>query len=378
MAAKAREERKPRRPERSAGRFVLPAAAAGLLLLTVAAAAMVFGGTAAEPRPAPTAVAAGVGRGPVVSTSNGREAVAVSAGVQLSAADIALAARSAQVAQTVKPSPDALQPGTPERAAAEFAGALAGGGLNEALGKSDAAPLADLKVTGADVGAAKSRSPDRADVPLRLSYDTPSGPTTTAVDAAVNRDPSGAWQVDAAGLARDLAPTTRPSLAPTTAAAPTALPKPADPQTSAALAALGQAMQSNGGTAVPTPALGSGGLGLTQQDWEQQHNRRGASGWFAVQYRDGGIYRLDKTMGADSRLAVDDARREARTLAPEDAQATSRATIAGDPVDLFSSASLGSRFRDPAAKPGDPARFHVRYHLSGDRVVGYTLQLGAP
>ena len=107
-----------------------------------------------------------------------------------------------------------------------------------------------------------------------------------------------------------------------------------------------------------------------------RRDQSGVRGWFAVNYRGGGVARVEKTLAAGAGLTLEGARKEARALGPDDSAPTGTATSGGDPVDLYASPSLAGRFRDQGKD--DLSRFHVRYKVANGQVVSYALAVGPP
>jgi hypothetical protein len=330
MATAAPAQQPHRRRRRRAADFLLPAVAVACLLTTVVVALVL----ASRLGPSEPALTAGARSGPaaVVASSSTRAKPA--------GAGPGTPAGSTAPRTGVSPSPDRLLAGSPERATADFATAW----------QVDAAALGrDLGAPGVGAGA-------------------------DAAGATASGAGSSAAVAGASGAGSPVKPGGSPAGSIASAAATDG------GTTSAALAALGQALRSPGTSAITADApYPSGGLGLAEPHWEQ-HGRRdlsGVRGWFGLEYRDGNIARIEKTIGAGSVLTLENARGDAGALAPDDAVVMSRGA-GPEPVDLLASRSLAARFRGAATKPGDPAPFYVRYRMAGDRVTGYTVAVGNP
>ena len=173
--------------------------------------------------------------------------------------------------------------------------------------------------------------------------------------------------------------TTAANLAPAPAAAPA--PVPAAPAGVPTLEYL------------PPPApvaepFYSGGLGLTQEEWEQLHGLGSAdpsgfisyeNGTYLVGFQEGKVWHIERPWGPETPLTVEDARAESQNLIPADRQYLQAYSPEGRPdlvVDLYLSPSLASRFSGDWWTGGEPGNFTVTYSVSGYSVSRMVIALG--
>ncbi|TAK20657.1 MAG: hypothetical protein EPO26_16650 [Chloroflexota bacterium] len=160
-----------------------------------------------------------------------------------------------------------------------------------------------------------------------------------------------------------------------------AQPSPIDAASVAAMRAAQAAAAAPTGT--PEPDFPSGGLGLTRNQWQRAQAQSapgadGARGWYVVDERDGNISRIERNWPDGSGPPIEDARRIARGLMPDDARiARGYQTAAGRSVEIFQSAALWTRFEAAGAwEGGEPGEFAVVYSSRGGRVASLVIATG--
>jgi hypothetical protein len=151
--------------------------------------------------------------------------------------------------------------------------------------------------------------------------------------------------------------------------------------------------------ATPIPAaeveFTSGGLGMTQADWEATNGTPGADSTggyffykdntFTVIYQDGSIDRLEQALG-ETGMTVDEAREASKALIPQDSELVKTYTsFDGRTVDLYKSEALIQQFPSSMRVGyenvsywvgGEPGNFTVTYGANNDRVTKIILATG--
>jgi len=168
----------------------------------------------------------------------------------------------------------------------------------------------------------------------------------------------------------------------------TRVPEPTSTPTST-MAATATAMPSATPTEVPTgeaTPYASGGLGLSKEQWEEEHVETRRDGMF-VDYDDGRysvIFIEDKVNHvelnfADTQPTLAEARELAGSLFPEDADLVETYSPEGFPeltVDLYMSASLQERFDSNWFTGGEPGNFIAIYGVFDGKVPRVVIGLG--
>jgi len=143
-------------------------------------------------------------------------------------------------------------------------------------------------------------------------------------------------------------------------------------------------------TAEPTAVsddFASGGLGLSQEVWEQTHAPNNTdlpgfdnydNGKYSVIFTDGNVWHLERNFD-DNQPTLDEARVEASSLIPEDSQIVETYSPEGMPeliVDLYLSESLRDRFKSDVWIGGKPGNFIVIYGVFDEKVPGIVIGTG--
>jgi hypothetical protein len=119
----------------------------------------------------------------------------------------------------------------------------------------------------------------------------------------------------------------------------------------------------------------SGGLGLSQQEWEQRYGPGSPSetpgylwyqGTYLVAFPEGNVSYIEQRWGPENAATVDGARAQSGGLMPADSQYIQTYSPEGRPdlvVDLYFSPSLISRFSGNLWVGGQPGNFIVSYNV---------------
>ena len=130
----------------------------------------------------------------------------------------------------------------------------------------------------------------------------------------------------------------------------------------------------------------SGGLGLSQETWEQAHTQSstGPGSYvnydgerYSVIFMDGNIWQLERNFA--DKPTLDESRVEGASLIPEDSQLVETYSPEGFPeliVDLYLSESLKGRFESDVWIGGEPGNFIVIYGVYDDRVPRIVIGTG--
>jgi hypothetical protein len=131
----------------------------------------------------------------------------------------------------------------------------------------------------------------------------------------------------------------------------------------------------------------SGGLGLSQETWEQAHAQSSTSpgGYvnyddeeYSVIFMDGNVWHLERNFGANQ-PTLGGARVEGASLIPEDSQLVETYSPEGFPeliVDLYLSESLKGRFESDVWIGGEPGNLIVICGVYDDRVPRIVIGTG--
>lgn len=134
--------------------------------------------------------------------------------------------------------------------------------------------------------------------------------------------------------------------------------------------------------------LVSGGLGLSQQEWEQRYGPGSASetpgylwyqGTYLVSFQDGNVWYIEQRWSPENPATVDIARAQAGGLIVADSQYIQTYSPEGRPdlvADLYLSQSLISRFSGNVWMGGQPGNFTVSYNISDFGVARMVITLG--
>ena len=115
----------------------------------------------------------------------------------------------------------------------------------------------------------------------------------------------------------------------------------------------------------------SGGLGLSEADWE-------GTAADSVELWDGNVWYLERAFGEQG-LTLEEARAEGTRLIPEDSELVETYSPEGIPelvVDLYLSESLTERFEDHSWPGGEPGNFTVIYGVFDERVPRVVIGTG--
>jgi hypothetical protein len=178
----------------------------------------------------------------------------------------------------------------------------------------------------------------------------------------------------AIGLAWLLLPTSTASATPTPAAALVTVPTPMLPPQSA-----------------PSPATQpfiSGGLGLSQQEWEQRYGPGSPSetpgylwyqGTYLVAFQEGNVSYIEQRWSPENAVTIDDARAQSAGLIPTDSQYSQTYSPEGRPdlvADLYFSQSLISRYSGNVWVGGQPGNFVVTYTMFDFGITRMVITVG--
>ena len=131
----------------------------------------------------------------------------------------------------------------------------------------------------------------------------------------------------------------------------------------------------------------SGGLGLSQETWEQAHTQSstGPGGYvnyddesYSVVFMDHNVWTLERNFG-DNQPTLDEARVEGSSLIPEDSQLVETYSPEGFPeltVDLYLSESLRDRFESDVWIGGELGNFIVIYGVFDEKVPRIVIGTG--
>ena len=133
-------------------------------------------------------------------------------------------------------------------------------------------------------------------------------------------------------------------------------------------------------------AYASGGLGLSQQEWEKAHKQSEADSPYTkydgdkywIIFMDGKVWSLDRDYDEDEPV-LDKARQEGKSLIPKDAELIESFSPDGFPeltVDLYLSESLKTRFDSDVWHDDEPGTFMVIYGVYDKKVGNFTIGTG--
>jgi hypothetical protein len=137
----------------------------------------------------------------------------------------------------------------------------------------------------------------------------------------------------------------------------------------------------------PQP-FASGGLGLSQQEWEQRYGPGNPSetpgylwyqGRYLVAYQEGNVAYVEQRWSPEAAATIDDARAQTGGLIPADGQYIQTFSPEGRPdlvADLYFSQSLFSRFSGNVWVGGQPGNFTATYTVSESGVIRMVITLG--
>jgi hypothetical protein len=132
----------------------------------------------------------------------------------------------------------------------------------------------------------------------------------------------------------------------------------------------------------------SGGLGLSQQEWEQRYGPGSPSetpgylwyqGTYLVAYQEGNVAYIEQRWSPENAATIDNARVQSSGLMPADGQYVQTFSPEGRPdlvADLYLSQSLISRFSGNPWVGGQPGNFAVTYAVSESGVSRSVITLG--
>jgi hypothetical protein len=144
----------------------------------------------------------------------------------------------------------------------------------------------------------------------------------------------------------------------------------------------------------PPPApevipFNSGGLGLSQLEWELRHGQGSPgdpsghivyeNGAYLVSFQEGNVWYIERQWSPDNPVTFDDARLQSGELIPADRQYIQTYSPEGRPeqvVDLYLSPSLQSRFRGNWWVGGAPGNFTVAFDVYDSGVNRMAITLG--
>jgi hypothetical protein len=160
------------------------------------------------------------------------------------------------------------------------------------------------------------------------------------------------------------------------------------PEPTAILAAPVEPQPVNPAPAPVAPALPSGGLGLSQPEWEQLYGPGAPSdrpgflwyqgGIYLVGFQDGSVSYIERQWPPESGITVDEARRQSGELSPFDRQYIQAYSPEGRPdlvVDLYMSPWLAGRFGGGWVN-GQPGNFTATFTLVQPNVTRMVISLG--
>lgn len=136
------------------------------------------------------------------------------------------------------------------------------------------------------------------------------------------------------------------------------------------------------------PAFVSGGLGVSQPEWEQRYGPGSQSetpgylwyqGTYLVAFQDGNVAYIERRWPPESAASFDDARLQGGELIPADRQYVQTYNPDGRPdwvADLYLSPSLSSRFGGSLWAGGQPGNFTVAYNVFDFGVTRMVIKLG--
>ena len=132
----------------------------------------------------------------------------------------------------------------------------------------------------------------------------------------------------------------------------------------------------------------SGGLGLSQQEWEQRYGPGSPSetpgylwyqGTYLVAFPAGNVSYIEQRWSPENATTIDDARAQSGGLIPADRQYIQTSNPEGRPdlvADLYFSQSSISRFSGNVWVGGQPGNFTVTYTVFENRVTRMVITLG--
>ena len=132
----------------------------------------------------------------------------------------------------------------------------------------------------------------------------------------------------------------------------------------------------------------SGGLGLSQAEWEQRYGPGSPSetpgylwyqGTYLVGFPEGNVGYIERRWNPENAATIDDARLQSGELIPADRQYIQTYSPEGRPdlvVDLYYSPSLVTRFSGNMWAGGQPGNFIVTYNVSDFGVIRMVISLG--
>jgi hypothetical protein len=132
----------------------------------------------------------------------------------------------------------------------------------------------------------------------------------------------------------------------------------------------------------------SGGLGLSQQEWEQRYGPGSQSetpgylwyqGTYLVAYQEGNVAYIEQRWNPENAATVDNTRAQSSGLMPADGRYVQTFSPEGRPelvADLYFSQTLISRFSGNVWVGGQPGNFAVTYTISENGVIRSVITLG--
>jgi len=135
----------------------------------------------------------------------------------------------------------------------------------------------------------------------------------------------------------------------------------------------------------------SGGIGVSKEDWENDHGGSQSSDGLFNSYSDnltvrfscsgndcnGNVKYIEKAYGDKNKIPIDDARTASTTYFPADAKYVNTYTNAGgSTVDLYNSESLKSRFPASEFIGGQPGDFTAIYRNQTGAVTTFIIAIG--
>jgi len=132
----------------------------------------------------------------------------------------------------------------------------------------------------------------------------------------------------------------------------------------------------------------SGGLGLSQPEWEQRYGPGSQSetpgylwyqGRYLASFQEGNVWYIEQRWGPENAATVDIARAQSSSLIPADSQYIQTYSPEGRPdlvVDLYLSQLLVGRFGGNVWVGGQPGNFIVAYNVSDFGVTRMVITLG--
>ncbi len=141
-------------------------------------------------------------------------------------------------------------------------------------------------------------------------------------------------------------------------------------------------------TNIPVSIFISGGLGLSQSDWEKTHSKTdldylaigtGYDGKYDVMFRESNIWYIERMWDMSNAVTPDFVMAESQDLIPADSQFIKTYNPEGRPetvVNLYFSESLNSRFTSEDFVGGEPGNFTVQYNQYEYGITRMIIALG--